>query len=125
MTKEEYESILGAENLARWERMAASNGTTGQQLAELISSKVKNLTGTPEAELDLEPCAPVSSSEGNVISVNFKAAAPRKNRSSYQGLERRSESRIGLMKITVPSTSPTAHPSGGASAAPFGPFHVT
>lgn len=123
MTKEDIEAILGAKNLARWERMAGSNGISSELLAEVISAKVNNLIGAPETDMDLGLYAPVSRAEGNVINVDFKAA-PRKIRSSYRGLERRSESRVGLMKIMVPSTSPAPHPADSASIH-FGPFHVT
>jgi hypothetical protein len=61
---------------------------------------------------------PASSTAGNVIHVNFKTESHPKVRPAYQGRERRSESRVGFLKIAVPSTSPSANSAGVSSTSP-------
>lgn len=118
MTKEYYESVIGIENLARWEAMAASKNMTGMQLAELMTAKAVQAFDDIDSDPDQELPDPASSAGKNVIHVNFKAASHRKGRPAYRNTGRRLESRVGLLKITVPSTSPSTTSSAVSSTSP-------
>lgn len=116
MTKDDYESAIGAKNLARWKAMAEANGKTGEQLAASLEEFVRKhcariceeLGVNPHRELDLEP---VSSVAGNVMHADFKN--PRRAIIAIRaGIPKRSEIRRPVIsKIMVPSTSPELNPA--------------
>ncbi len=111
MTKDYYERIVGFDNLDRWEEMAASKNMTGIQLAELMIEKA--VQGFDEIESELgSPCnAAITQVSGNVIQVNFSAAAAdswsRRKAHQEPSKRRKLANRISVMPIRVPSASPS------------------
>lgn len=118
MTKDHYERIVGIDNLARWEAMAASKNMTGLQLAELMAAKAAQTFDDLDGSLGA-PRNAVAQVSGNVIQVNFsaRAAASWGSRNSHQKPSKRRNfaNRVSIMPMLVPSTSPnptsTAVPS--------------
>jgi hypothetical protein len=122
VTKEQYESIVGAKNLARWEEMAASKKMTGLQLAERMAAKAVENFDALDGEPDPSLLDPVSGVTGNVIQVNFgaRAAASWNSRKTHQAPAKRRQTanRVSLMPIRVPSTSPTVNSTAVPSTSP-------
>lgn len=122
MTKDYYERIVGVDNLDRWEEMAASKNMTGIQLAELMIDKAVQSFEQIESDLG-SPCnAAIIQVSGNVIQVNFSAAAADSwdLRKACQEPSKRRQfaSRVSLMPVRVPSTSPNANPAAVPSTSP-------
>jgi hypothetical protein len=111
MTKEEYFQWTGAER-AEIEAAAASRNMTGQELVEiLMGCSVQKL-----AEIGRKPGVPrnvVTQVSGNVIQVNFNAAAAdswnRRKASPEPSKRLQFANRISMMPIRVPCTSPSPH----------------
>ena len=120
MTKEEYFQWTGAER-AEIEAAAASRNMTGQELVEiLMGCSVQKL-----AEIGRKPGAPrnvVAQVSGNVIQVNFSAAAADSwnRRRAPQAPSKRLQfvNRVSIMPIRVPSTSPNPDSAGVPSTSP-------
>ena len=109
MTREEYFQWTGAER-AEIEAAAASRNMTGQELVEiLMGCSVQKL-----AEISKQPGEPrnaVARVGGNVIRVNFSAAAAdswnRRKARQEPSKRRQFVNRISVMPIRVPSASPS------------------
>lgn len=120
MTREEYFQWTGAER-AEIEAAAASRNMTGQELVEiLMGCSVQKL-----AEIGRKPGAPrnvVAQVSGNVIQVNFSAAAAdswnRRRAPQAPSKRRQFANRVSLMPIRVPSTSPNANSTTVPSTSP-------
>lgn len=122
MTREYYESIIGAKNLARWEEMAASKNMTGLQLAEIMATKVEQNFDDLDSDLGAPCNVAITQVSGNVIQVNFSAAAADSwnGRKAHQEPSKRRKlaNRISVMPIRVPSTSPHPNSAGVPSTSP-------
>lgn len=114
MTREEYFQWTGAER-AEIEAAAASRNMTGQELVEiLMGCSVQKL-----AEIGRKPGEPrnvVAQVSGNVIQVNFSAAAAdswdRRKARQEPSKRRQFANRVSLMPIRVPSTAPIPNSAG-------------
>lgn len=110
MTKEEYENQFSSDDLAEFEKAAASKGMTGHQLAEYLSADAINNFNKLSDQVELEPPKPLV--HGNVIHVEFCSAQRRKHRRTFRAEKSQIPSDILFYSPTrVSSTSPTANPA--------------
>jgi hypothetical protein len=120
MTREEYFQWTGAER-AEIEAAAASRNMTGQELVEiLMGCSVQKLS-----EIGRKPGVPrnvVAQVSGNVIQVNFSAAAAdswdRRKASQEPSKRLQFANRISMMPIRVPCTSPNPNSAAVSSTSP-------
>lgn len=122
MTQDYYERIVGVDNLARWEAMAASKNMTGLQLAELMAAKAEQNFDDLDSDLGAPCNAAITQVRGNVIEVNFSARAEDSSSdlaaSQKPAKRRKFANRISLMPIRVSSTAPSATSAAVPSTSP-------
>lgn len=121
MTKEEYAQMAGAD-LAELEEIAAMIEMTGQDMVESYADVLAQHFKERRRDLGAARNALIAQVSGNVIQVNFtaKGAASWNRRKAYQEPSKRLQfpSRLSLMPITVPSTSPNSDSAGVPSTSP-------
>lgn len=118
MTKEEYENQFSSDDLAEFEKAAASKGMTGHQLAEYLSADAINNFNKLSDQVELEPPKPLV--HGNVIHVEFCSAQHRKHRRTFRAEKSQIPSGILFYSPTrVSSTSPAVSSTGQNTVFPY------